>query len=124
MSESGAEAVDDGLVAAAAGASAARPLGWAWVWRSLWLRRWQLLAVFVLTVAVSGAALVLPICTQRAVDLIAGGNAGLPLVALGLGAVVAIGVEAGLTSLRQKKVIQLTNFLERRISRRAFLHLM
>jgi ABC-type bacteriocin/lantibiotic exporter with double-glycine peptidase domain len=52
----------------------------AWVWSSLWLRKWQLVAVFLLTVAVYAAGLVLPICTQRAVDMIANGTAGRQLV--------------------------------------------
>src|ERR1700730_4393411 len=46
------------------------------VWGSLWLRKWELVAVFLLTVAVYAAGLVLPICTQRAVDMIANGTAG------------------------------------------------
>jgi ABC-type bacteriocin/lantibiotic exporter with double-glycine peptidase domain len=103
---------------------AARLFGWAWVWGSLWLRKWELVAVFLLTVAVYAAGLVLPICTQRAVDMIANGTAGRQLVWLGTGATAAVGIEAALTSLRQSLVMRLINFLDRRISRKAFLHLM
>jgi ABC-type bacteriocin/lantibiotic exporter with double-glycine peptidase domain len=124
MSECVVEGAADELTAAVIDAPPFRPFGWAWAWRTLWLRKWQLLAVFGLTITVYGAGLVLPICTQRAVDLIAAGNAGLPLVGLGLGAIVAIAAEAVLMSTREKVVISLLAFLERRISRRAFLHLM
>jgi ABC-type bacteriocin/lantibiotic exporter with double-glycine peptidase domain len=124
MSECCAEGAGDKLTAAVVDARPLRPFGWAWVWRSLWLRKWQLVAVFALTVTVYGAGLVLPICTQRAVDLIAAGSAGWPLVGLGMAAIVAITVEASLISVREKVTIRLTAFLERRISRRAFLHLM
>jgi len=124
MSEICAEAIHEQVMAAAVGEIAARPFGWGWVWRSLWLRRWQLAAVFVLTVAGYAAGLVLPLCTQQAVDLIATGTVGSQLVWLGAAAVVAIGIEAALTYIRQKLVIRLTSFLERRIARKAFLHLM
>ena len=82
------------------------------------------IAVFLLTVAVYAAGLVLPICTQRAVDMIANGTAGRQLVWLGTGATAAVGIEAALTSLRQSLVMRLISFLDRRISRKAFLHLM
>jgi hypothetical protein len=61
-----------------AAATVERPapmFGWASVWRSLWLRKWQLAGVFVLTVGVYAAGLALPILTQRAVDMIASGTA-------------------------------------------------
>jgi ABC-type bacteriocin/lantibiotic exporter with double-glycine peptidase domain len=102
----------------------ARPFGWAWVWGSLWLRKWELVATFLLTVAVYAAGLVLPIFTQRAVDMIANGTAGRQLVWLGIGAIAAVGIEAALTSLRQSLVMRLISFLNRRISRKAFMHLM
>jgi hypothetical protein len=124
MSGRDLEGAGDASTASSIGAPPLRPFGWAWAWRTLWLRKWQLLAVFGLTITVYGAGLVLPICTQRAVDLIAAGNAGLPLVGLGIGAIVAIAAEAVLMSTREKVVISLLAFLERRISRRAFLHLM
>jgi ABC-type bacteriocin/lantibiotic exporter with double-glycine peptidase domain len=88
------------------------------------LRKWQLFAVLALTVTVYAAGLVLPLCTAQAVDLIAAGTVGLQLVWLGAAAVIAIAIETGLTSVRQKMVIDLTDFLKRRISSRTFLHLM
>jgi ABC-type bacteriocin/lantibiotic exporter with double-glycine peptidase domain len=115
---------DDDPTAVIVDALPLRPFGWAWVWRSLWLRKWQLVSVFALTLTVYVAGLVLPICTQRAVDLIAAGSAGLPLAGLAMAAIVAIAAEAFLMSTRERVVINLTAFLERRISRRAFLHLM
>ncbi len=113
-----------GTFTEAAGDTAARPFGWAWVRHSLRLRKWQLLTVIVLTMVVYAAGLVFPLCTQQAVDLIAAGTVGMQLIWLGTAAVVAIAVEAALTGLRQKLVIRLTSFLNRRISRKAFLHLM
>lgn len=80
MSQAHAQPNGDEAMTAASGETPARPFGWAWVWSSLWLRKWQLVAVFLLTVAVYAAGLVLPICTQRAVDMIANGTAGRQLV--------------------------------------------
>ncbi len=119
-----AKSIDDKPTTAAPAETAARSFGWRWVWRSLRLRKWHLLAVFTLTVAVYAAGLVLPLCTQQAVDLIAAGAVNAHLVWLGAAAIVAIGIEAALTSARQKLVIGLTDFLRRRISSRTFLHLM
>ena len=118
--------VRDESMPAARGSQLAKKRGfdWAWVWRRLLLRKWHLAAVLLLTVCVYAAGLVLPIFTQRAVDIIAGGTASLELVWLATGALVAIILEAVLTSLRESLVIRLCSFLERRISRLAFLHLM
>jgi ABC-type bacteriocin/lantibiotic exporter with double-glycine peptidase domain len=123
MSVALAETIDDKSTTAAAGETAAQAFGWAWVWRSLRLRKWQLVAVSVLTIAGDAAGLVFPLATQQAVDLIATGTVGLQLVWLGAAALVTIGIEAALSSLRQKLVIRLTSFLNRRISRKVFLHL-
>jgi hypothetical protein len=71
MSGTLAETIDDKPMTA--GATAPRPFGWTWVWRSLRLRKWRLLSVFALTFTVYAAGLVLPLCTQQAVDLIAAG---------------------------------------------------
>src|SRR5262245_27495735 len=101
-------------------AASARPFGWAWIWRSLWLRKWELIAVFLLTVAVYAAGIVLPIFTQLAIDMIVNGTASPQLIWLAAGAVAAIGIEAVLTSLRQTLVERLVSFLSRRISRKAF----
>jgi ABC-type bacteriocin/lantibiotic exporter with double-glycine peptidase domain len=119
-----AETIDDKSAMAAAVGAAGRPFGWGWVWRALRLRKWQLLTVLVMTVAVYTAGLVFPLCTQQAIDLIAAGTVGVQLIWFGAAAVLAIGIEAALTGLRQKLVIRLTSFLNSRISRKAFLHLM
>jgi ABC-type bacteriocin/lantibiotic exporter with double-glycine peptidase domain len=118
------EIVDEQPATAAAGTPGARPFGWGWVWRSLRLRKWQMLAVFALTLAVYAAGLVFPLCTQQALDLIAAGNVSATLLWFGAAAVAAIGIEAALTSVRQRLEIRLTSFLNQRISRKAFLHLM
>ena len=110
-----------------AAATVERPapmFGWASVWRSLWLRKWQLAGVFVLTVGVYAAGLALPILTQRAVDMIASGTAGPQLVWFAGGAIVAIGCELTMSSQRESLTIHLLSFLETRISRQAFLQLM
>jgi ATP-binding cassette subfamily B protein len=117
------EAIDQ-TPSAAAKEAPAQPFGWRWVWRSLRLRKWHLAAVLALTLGDYAAGLVFPLCTQQALDLIAAGAVGVPLLWLGAAAVAAVGAEAALTSLRQKIVIRVTNFIDRRISRKAFLHLM
>ncbi len=119
-----AETIGDKPAAAPAAGTAARPFGWGWVWRSLRLRKWQLLAVFTLTVTVYAAGLVLPLCTQQAVDLIGADAVDGRLVWLAAAAAVSIAVETALTAVRQKLVIGLTDFLRHRISSRTFLHLM
>jgi ATP-binding cassette subfamily B protein len=124
MSGTLAEVIDGKPTAAAAGETAAQPFGWGWVWRSLRLRKWQLLMVSILTVAGDAAGLVFPLCTQQAVDLIAAGTVGWQLGWLGVAAVIAIAIEAVLSTLRQKLAMRLTSFLNRRISRMTFLHLM
>jgi ABC-type bacteriocin/lantibiotic exporter with double-glycine peptidase domain len=98
--------------------------GWSWVWRSLWLRKWELISALTLTVVVYAVGLVLPIFTQRAIDIITKDVAGRQLIWLAAGATAAIVVEAALTRLRQGLVMRLVGFLSRRISRKAFLHLM
>jgi ATP-binding cassette subfamily B protein len=115
---------DKPAAVASGGEPAVQPFGWHWVWRSLRLRKWHLAAVLALTLADYAAGLVFPLCTQQAVDLIAAGVVGMQLVWLAAAAVASIGVEAALTSLRQKLVIRVTNFIDRRLARKAFLHLM
>jgi ABC-type bacteriocin/lantibiotic exporter with double-glycine peptidase domain len=124
MSVTVTEAIHEEPAATAAGGTAPRPFGWAWVWRSLRLRKWQVAAVLALTVAVYAAGLALPLCTQQAVDLIAAGTVDMQLVWLSAAAVIAIAMDAALTSVREKLVLDLSVFLKRRISSRAFLHLM
>ena len=100
------------------------PFGWLWIGRSLLLRRWQTSCVLLITGAVYAVSLVFPISTQKAVDAIIAGKVGVELAALALAALLSIALEAALTSWRQKLVIELGTFLDRRISRRAFAHLM
>jgi ABC-type bacteriocin/lantibiotic exporter with double-glycine peptidase domain len=52
------------------------------------------------------------------------GRAGLELAGLAAAALLAIGAEAALYFFRQRLVIELGTFLDRRISRRAFAHLL
>ena len=95
------------------------PFGWPWIGRSLLLRRWQTLTVLLITGAVYAVSLVFPVSTQKAVDTIIAGRVGLDLAVLALAAVLSIALEAALSSWRQKLVIELGTFLDRRISRRA-----
>jgi ABC-type bacteriocin/lantibiotic exporter with double-glycine peptidase domain len=124
MSSTLAEAIPEMPDTATAVEKPPRPFGWVWVWRSLRLRKWRVAAILALTVAVYAAGLALPLCTQQAVDLIAAGAVDLRLAWLGAAAVIAIAIETALTSVREKLVLGLSNFLKRRISSRAFLHLM
>ena len=100
------------------------PFGWRWIGRSLLLRRGQTALVLIMTGAVYAVSLVFPVATQKAVDHIVAGRAGLELALLGTAALASITLEAALSYWRQRRVIELSTFLDRRISRRAFAHLL
>ena len=100
------------------------PFGWRWIGRSLLLRRWQSLSVLLITGAVYAVSLVFPISAQRAVDDIVAGRVGLELAVLAVLALVSIALEAALHFRQQRLIIELGTFLDRRISRRAFTHLL
>lgn len=98
--------------------------GWTWIARSLLLRHKQAGTFIGLTAVGYGADLVFPIATQTAVDAIVGGRADLELAGVAFLALAAIGVEAAVSYWRQRLVVRLGAFLDRRFSRRAFAHLM
>ncbi|WP_162560707.1 peptidase domain-containing ABC transporter [Methylobacterium durans] len=98
--------------------------GWRWIARVLRLRRGQMIRLLMVVAAGYGAGLVFPIATQRIVDAIVAGRADLPLAGLALLAMAAITAEVALFSRRQTLVIGLGTFLDRRISRRVFAHLL
>ena len=100
------------------------PFGWRWIGRSLLLRRGQTVLILFMTGALYAVGLVSPVATQMAVDNIVAGRAGLELAVLAAAAVISIAVEAALYFWRQRLVIELGTFLDRRISRRAFAHLL
>lgn len=101
-----------------------RPFGWRWIGHMLSLRRSQAAAILTMTGIVYAAGLVFPISTQKAVDAIVAGRADWALIGLALTAVVALGVEAAVSSWRQKLVIRLVAFIDRRMSRKVFAHVM
>src|SRR5688500_6933643 len=100
------------------------PFGWRWIGRSLLLRRGQTVLILFMTGALYAVGLVSPVATQMAVDNIVAGRAGLELAVLAAAAVISIAVEAALYFWRQRLVIELGTFLDRRNSRRAFAHLL
>lgn len=100
------------------------PFGWRWIIRSLLLRRKAAFAIIMLSVAGYAMGLVFPVCTQKAVDAIVAGAANAQLGALGIVALVSIALEAAFSYWRQQRIIELGTFLDRRISRRAFAHLL
>ena len=100
------------------------PFDWRWIIRSLLLRRRAAFAIIMLSVAGYAMGLVFPICTQQAVDAIVAGAANAQLGALGLAALVSIALEAAFSYWRQERIIELGTFLDRRISRPAFAHLL
>jgi len=124
MAQTYSPPIRDAVITSGASETPAQRFGWTWVWHTLLLRKWELVAVFLLTLGVYAAGLVMPIFTQRAVDAIANGTASAQLIWLASGAIAAIGIEAALTALRQSFVQRLIRFLSRRMSRKAFLHLM
>jgi ABC-type bacteriocin/lantibiotic exporter with double-glycine peptidase domain len=100
------------------------PFGWRWIGRSLLLRRWQALSVLGMSGIIYAVSLVFPVSMQKAVDTIIAGRAGLELAVLAVAALMSIALEAALYYWRQRLVIELGTFLDRRISRRAFAHLL
>ena len=100
------------------------PFGWRWIGRSLLLRRGQSMLVLIMTGVGYAVGLVFPVATQKAVDNIVAGQVGVELAVLAGAAVISIALEAGLHFWRQRLVIELGTFLDRRISRRAFAHLL
>jgi ABC-type bacteriocin/lantibiotic exporter with double-glycine peptidase domain len=90
----------------------------------LLLRRGQVVSILAMTGMVYAAGLVFPISTQKAVDAIVAGRADWVLVGLALTAVFAVGIEVAVSSWRQKLLIRLVAFIDRRVSRKVFAHLM
>jgi ABC-type bacteriocin/lantibiotic exporter with double-glycine peptidase domain len=100
------------------------PFGWTWIGRSLLLRRGSVLVIAVMTAIIYLAGLGFPIATQMIVDTIVSRGADPMLILLGVAALLAIAVEAFVTHWRQKLVIDLGGFLDQRIARHVFAHLM
>lgn len=100
--------------------------GWLWLFRTLRPRRSQLTAVIGLTACVYAAGLALPVGTQLAIDGIIKGHADLSLVLLFLFLALAasIMIETLASKRRQRQIMDLGRFLDRRISRAAFVQLM
>lgn len=90
----------------------------------LLLRRGQVAAILAMTGVVYAAGLVFPVSTQKSVDAIVAGRADWALAGLALTAIAAVGLEAAVASWRQKLVIRLVAFIDRRVSRKVFAHLM
>jgi ABC-type bacteriocin/lantibiotic exporter with double-glycine peptidase domain len=100
------------------------PFGWRWIARSLLLRRRQAVSMLAMTGVIYAVSLVFPVSTQKAVDTIIAGRAGLELAVFAVAALLSIALEGALSYQRQRLVIELGTFLDRRISRRAFAHLL
>lgn len=98
--------------------------GWTWIARALWARKWHAILVLGLTGAGYAAGLVLPVVTQRAVDAAVAGQGLDALVWFGVFAAAAVVIEALLSSWRHGLVTDLGSFLDRRVSRAAFMRLM
>ncbi|WP_298967360.1 ATP-binding cassette domain-containing protein [uncultured Methylobacterium sp.] len=98
--------------------------GWRWIAGCLRLRRGQVLGLAGLIAAGYGAGLVFPVATQRIVDAIVAGHVDASLTGLALLAVAAIALDVGIPYVRQRLIIALGAFLDRRIARRLFAHLM
>jgi ABC-type bacteriocin/lantibiotic exporter with double-glycine peptidase domain len=100
------------------------PFGWRWIGRLLLLRRWQVMYVLTMTGIIYALSLVFPVCTQKAVDTIVAGRTGLELAVLAAVAVLSTALESALHYWRQGLVNGLGTFLDRRVSRRVFTHLL
>ena len=88
------------------------------------LRRRQAAILLAMTTVVYAVGLVFPISIQKAVDLIARGHARIALIGLVVAVLVATAIEAILMRARQRLVIDMATFIDRRIARIAFVHLM
>ena len=101
-----------------------RPFGWRWFAHALKLRRGEVIRLLLAITAGYGTSLVFPIATQRIVDAIVAGEAGLPVLGLAGLAIAAIAAEVAVSSHRKALTDGLATFLERRMSRVVFAHLL
>lgn len=107
-----------------AAASPLRRNRWSPLWRILRLRRRQVWLVGALTLLVYGLSLGLPVFLQLALDKAVPAR-DLPLLLLLLaGAGAAVLADAFAQNLRQKTIIELGSFFERRFSLKNFAHLL
>jgi ABC-type bacteriocin/lantibiotic exporter with double-glycine peptidase domain len=102
-----------------------RTFDWHWIGRAVLLRRRQTTILLTMTGALYAVGLVFPVSTQKAVDSIVAGHAeAAGLIGLAVAVLAASAIEAVLTRYRQTLVIDLATFIDRRIARLAFAHLM
>lgn len=80
--------------------------------------------LFCITGVIYAVGLVVPVSTQRAIDDIIAGRPNIELLGLIIAALAAIFIEAVASRWRQSLVVELATFLDRRISRRAFVYLL
>lgn len=98
--------------------------GWTWLWRALLLRRKTMVLIVLTTGLIYATGLIIPLCTQQAIDSIFSHWEKMHLVILALIAVVAVVMEAVLSRWRQVLVMNLGTYLEKRISKYVFLQFM
>jgi ABC-type bacteriocin/lantibiotic exporter with double-glycine peptidase domain len=106
---------------------ASRPhisFGWTWLWRALLLRRKDMVLVVLATALIYAMGLIIPLCTQRAIDSILSHWEKIHLTILASTAVMAVIMEAVLSRWRQVLVINLGAYFEKRISKYVFLQFM
>lgn len=98
--------------------------GWAWVWNTIFSRKTTLFSILLATGVVYCMALVIPLGVQRAIDIFTSRHNTDNLIWIAPLCVLAVLIESGLSMWRQVQVIDLGSYLERRISRHIFMHLM
>ncbi|TRL32746.1 ATP-binding cassette domain-containing protein [Methylosinus sporium] len=98
--------------------------GWKWIWRSLIIKRQNTFTILMMTGLGYAFTVLFPISIQIIVDTAVKGHDLYRLLSVSTLALSVIFIEAAISNQRQKLVISLGTFLERRISRLMFSHLM
>ncbi|WP_318828476.1 peptidase domain-containing ABC transporter [Burkholderia cepacia] len=97
---------------------------WAWIWGAIFSRKTVLFSILFATGIGYCMALVIPLGVQHAIDIITSRRNIDNLMWIAPLCVLAVLIESGLSMWRQVQVIDLGSYLERRISRHIFMHLM
>ncbi|WP_081074708.1 peptidase domain-containing ABC transporter [Burkholderia cepacia] len=98
--------------------------GWAWIWGVIFSKKTALFSILLATGVVYCMTLVIPLGVQHAIDIITSRRNTSHLMWIAPMCVVAVMIESVLSMWRQVRVINLGSYLERRISRHIFMHLM
>ncbi len=100
-----------------------RSFGWGWISNTIAMRRRTMAYVLALTALNYLSGLALPIVAQHAIDRASQKNLSIDLAWLTIAAAAGIVLEAVSASRRRTLVAELSTFIDRRLSRSAFFHI-